>query len=69
MVNGVTENIMYTTHGRRKKQGKWARVNDQVVLAYFEGTGENERLVGYTPFEDLVSIATSGALPEYHLDF
>lgn len=38
---------MYTTHGVKKNQGKWARVNNQVALTYTEGKGDNERVVGY----------------------
>ncbi len=60
---------MFTTHGRKKNQGKWARVNDQLALVYTEGKGEDERIIAYTPFEDMVPMITSGELPEYQVDF
>ena len=60
---------MFTTHGVKKNQGKWARVNNRVALDYTEGKGENERIVGYTPYEDMIRMATSKSLPEYHVDF
>lgn len=60
---------MYTTHGVKKNQGKWARVNNQVALTYTEGKGDNERVVGYTPYEDMIRLVMSDQLPEYHVDF
>lgn len=60
---------MFTTHGKKKNQGKWARVNNRIALAYTEGRGKHERIVGYTPFEDMVQILTSESLPEYKVDF
>lgn len=35
---------MFTTHGKKKNQGKWARVNNRIALAYTEGRGEHERM-------------------------
>ena len=60
---------MFTTHGVKKNQGKWARVNNRVALTYTEGKGDDERVVGYTPYEDMIPMVTSGQLPEYQVDF
>lgn len=60
---------MYTTHGAKKNQGKWARVNRKVALVYTEGQGDNEKVVAYTPYEDMIPIVMSDELPEYQVDF
>lgn len=60
---------MYTTHGMRKNLGKWARVNNKVALVYTQGKDDEEKIVGYELYEDMIPILTSGLLPEYFLDF
>ncbi len=72
MANNVTAEFdprMFTTHGVKKKQGKWIRANNRVAFAYYEGEGAGERILGYTFYEEMIPILTSDALPEYQLDF
>lgn len=62
------ETRIYTTHGRKKNQGKLALVNGQIVLAYTEGSGPKEQIMGYTTLQELMQAATQ-PLPQYQLEF
>lgn len=57
---------VYTTHGKKKNQGKLAIVNDQVVLCYTEG--KDEKVVAYTPLNEMLQMSCM-VLPRYQLDF
>lgn len=57
---------VYTTHGKKKNQGKLAFVNEQLALCYTEG--EDEEVVAYTPLSEMLQKACM-ALPTYQLDF
>ena len=59
---------IYTTHGDRKNQGKLARINGHVALAYTKGNGPNEEIVGYTTLEELMIKAATCTLPQYQLE-
>ena len=78
MVNGSRNNHpttapqagrMITTHGPRRNQGLWARVNNQVSLAYTEKKDGKEQVVSYTPVEDILPIVLNEPLPEFNVDF
>ena len=58
---------MFTHHGVKKNQGKWAFVNNCLALTYTEG--KPEKVVGYTTVEEMMTLAQSADLPRYELDF
>lgn len=60
---------MYTKHGAKKNQGKWALVNNRPALTFTEGQDEAEKVVGYTTIDEMMSMAYSKDLPQYELDF
>ena len=64
--NWCTNSRVYTTHGRKKNQGKLAIVNDQLALCYTEG--KDEEVVAYTPLNEMLQKSCM-VLPRYHLDF
>ncbi len=64
-----TEARMYTRHGAKKNQGKWALVNNRPALTFTIGKDENEQVVGYTTIDEMMSMAYAKNLPEYTLDF
>lgn len=65
--NRYINSRVYTTHGKKRNQGKLAIVNDQVALCYTEG--ENEEVVAYTPLTDMLQKSCGMVLPRYQLDF
>lgn len=78
MVNGSGNNHpttvlqagrMIATHGLRRNQGLWARVNNRVSLAYTEKKDGKEQVVSYTPVEDILPIVLNEPLPEFNVDF
>ena len=60
---------MYTTHGVKKNQGQLAIVNRKMALAYVENKQGQDRLIGYTYIEEIMTKACSSKLPEYNVDF
>lgn len=58
---------MKTLHGKKKNQGKWARINNQVALTYTEG--KDEKVVGYTFLAEMMPMALSPDIPEVEVDF
>lgn len=60
---------MYTKHGIKKNQGKWAVVNDKPALTFTENRNGTEKVVGYTTIDEMVAMAYKSGLPEYQLDF
>lgn len=55
------ESRMYTTHGKKKNMGKWYKMDNRPVLAFT--TGEDEKVIGYTPIEDILKLAYAANLP------
>lgn len=64
--NTCTNSRLYTTHGEKKNQGKFAIINGQVALCYTKG--DNEEVVGYTLLSEILQ-KSGMALPQYQLDF
>ncbi|MCT4544869.1 MAG: hypothetical protein N4A63_15150 [Vallitalea sp.] len=64
--NRCTSTQLYTTHGKKKNQGKLAIVNNQLALCYTEG--KDEDVVAYTPLEEIMQKSCM-VLPSYQLDF
>ena len=64
--NTCINSRIYTTHGKKKNQGKLAIVNDQVALCYTEG--KDEAVVAYTPLSEMLHKSCM-VLPRYQLDF
>lgn len=62
-----TNSRVYTTHGKKKNQGKLAIVNDQVALCYTEG--KDEDVVAYTPLSEIMQKSCGMVLPRYQLNF
>ena len=60
---------VYTTHGVKKNQGVLAIVNNRMALAYTEGKGKDQRIVGYTYVEEIMHKAGTAELPQYTVDF
>lgn len=56
---------LYTTHGKKRNQGKPLIINGQKALAYYE-KGE---VVGYTLLEEINKIFYTKDLESYILDF
>ena len=56
-----------TTHGKKKNQGMLAIVNNRVYLCFTEG--QEEKITGYTPIEDIMTASCMLQLPVYNLDF
>ena len=59
------EDKLYTTHGKKRNQGKLSIINGNKALAYFEGA----EIVGYTTLEEINREFYTRNLPEYFLDF
>ncbi|RHO29697.1 hypothetical protein [Roseburia sp. AM16-25] len=64
-----TKARMYTHHGRKKNQGKWAMVNNVPALAYTENLDGSETVVGYTTITEIIAMAYAKDLPVYQVDF
>ena len=64
--NTCTNSRVYTTHGKKKNQGKVAIVNGHIAICYTEG--KNEEVVGDTLLSEIVQKSGMG-LPQYQLDF
>ena len=58
---------MFTHHGKKKNQGKWARINNKPALTFT--VGESEEVVGYTTIDEMIQMAYATDLPEIELDF
>lgn len=61
---GINSRV-YTTHGKKRNQGKMAIVNGQYALCYTDG---NNEVVAYTTLGELFMKCCEG-LPKYQLDF
>lgn len=64
--NRCTGSRVYTTHGKKKNQGKLAIVNAQLALCYTEG--KDEEVVAYTLLSEMLQKSCT-VLPRYQLDF
>ena len=65
--NGGSCARVYTTHGKKKNQGKLAIVNGQMALCYTEG--KDEEVVAYTPISELMQKSCGIVLQSYQLNF
>lgn len=52
---------IYTTHGERKLIAVPVKVAGKRALGYVKG----DKLIGYTPWEDVCTTVFSGNVPEY----
>ena len=59
----VDSGRMYTTHGKKKLQGVWMKVNDVPSLTFTSGKGDEMEVVGYTTIDEIMKLAYSPDLP------
>lgn len=60
---------MYTRHGVKKNQGKWAMINNCPALTFTVTENGIDKIVGYTTINEMMAMAYSKDLPQYDLDF
>ena len=54
---------MFTTHGTKKFQGAWVKLNGVPSLTFVHISGEEIEVLGYTTIDEIISMAYSPDLP------
>ena len=54
---------MFTTHGTKKFQGAWVKLNGVPSLTFVHISGGEIEVLGYTTIDEIISMAYSPDLP------
>lgn len=55
---------MFTTHGTKKFQGAWVKLNGVPSLTFVHINGEKIEVLGYTTIDEIIRMAYSPDLPD-----